>query len=130
MKIRISAVLLPLLAFMAFYSATSSATAPLSVNSRGLEKVQYRGYRDDSRGDYRGRPDESRGGYDDARDYRGPKWRPGQVLPGPFLFRVVDDWEDRGLSRPPNGHEWVRVGQQFILVRVQDRMIARILNFD
>ena len=65
------------------------------------------------------------------RDFRaGPTWRPGQVLPGQFLNRVVEDWEDRGLSRPPGGHQWVRVGEQFILVRGRDRMIARILNFD
>ncbi len=65
------------------------------------------------------------------RDFRGgPKWRPGQVLPGQFLNRVVDDWEERGLSRPPGGHQWVRVGEQFILVRGRDRMIARVLNFD
>ena len=65
------------------------------------------------------------------RDFRGgPKWRPGQVLPGQFLNRVVEDWEDRGLSRPPGGHQWVRVGEQFILVRGRDRMIARVLNFD
>src|SRR6266853_118869 len=65
------------------------------------------------------------------RDFRGgPKWRPGQVLPEQFLNRVVDDWEERGLSRPPGGHQWVRVGEQFILVRGRDRMIARILNFD
>ena len=65
------------------------------------------------------------------RDFRGgPKWRPGQVLPGQFLNRVVNDWEERGLSRPPGGHQWVRVGFQFILVRGRDRMIARVLNFD
>jgi Ni/Co efflux regulator RcnB len=65
------------------------------------------------------------------RDFRGgPKWRPGEVLPGQFLNRVVDDWEERGLSRPPGGHQWVRVGEQFILVRGRDRMIARVLNFD
>jgi len=65
------------------------------------------------------------------RDFRGrPKWRPGQVLPGQFLNRVVTDWEERGLSRPPSNHQWVRVGEQFILVRESDRMIARILNFD
>ena len=65
------------------------------------------------------------------RDFRGrQKWRPGQVLPGQFLNRVVTDWEERGLSRPPSDHQWVRVGEQFILVRGRDRMIARILNFD
>jgi Ni/Co efflux regulator RcnB len=64
----------------------------------------------------------------DLRDHQ--KWRPGEVLPGQLLNRVVDDWEDRGLSRPPSGHQWVRVREQFILVRGRDRMIARILNFD
>jgi len=74
-------------------------------------------------------PDQSRQ-YDD-RDVRGRhKWRPGEVLPGQFLNRVVTDWEERGLSRPPGDHQWVRVGQQFVLVRGRDRMIARILNFD
>src|SRR3981081_2752644 len=42
------------------------------------------------------------------RNFRGgPKWRPGQVIPGQFLNRVVDDWEDRGLNRPPGGHQWI-----------------------
>jgi Ni/Co efflux regulator RcnB len=68
--------------------------------------------------------------YGDRDFRRGPKWRPGEVLPGQFLNRAVDDWEDRGLSRPPGGHQWVRVGEQFILVRGRDRMIARVLNFD
>ena len=85
---------------------------------------------DQRRDGYNAYPDQRRDGYND-QDFRGgPKWRPGQVLPGQFLNRVVADWEERGLSRPPGGHEWVRVGQQFVLVRGRDRMIARILNFD
>ena len=77
-----------------------------------------------------GYPDQPRDGYYD-RDYRGGiKWRPGQVVPPQVLNRVVYDWEERGLSRPPSGHQWIRVGYQFLLVRGRDRMIARILNFD
>ena len=68
--------------------------------------------------------------YGDRNFRGGPKWRPGQVIPGPFLNRVVNDWEERGLNRPPSGHQWVRVGEQFILVRERDRMIARVINFD
>lgn len=71
-----------------------------------------------------------RDAYIDRDDRGGYRWRPGQVLPQQFLTRVVSDWEERGLSRPPRGHQWVRVGQQFVLVRGQDGMIARILNFD
>jgi Ni/Co efflux regulator RcnB len=111
--------------------------------------AQYRGYgNDDGRSygqqDQSGRPNDGsanpgrqyqdrgftdRDGYND-RESRGFKWRPGQILPEQFFNRVVNDWEERGLSRPPGGHQWVRVGQQFVLVRGQDRMIARILNFD
>ena len=48
-----------------------------------------------------GYPDQRRDGYND-RDYREPKWHPGQVVPGQFLNRVVSDLEEGGLSRPPS----------------------------
>ena len=70
-------------------------------------------------------------GYND--DFRGPapfRWRPGQVIPGQEMNFVVNDWEERGLSRPPGGHQWFRIRQQFVLIRIRDRMIARILTFD
>ena len=111
--------LISLFVAMGFGSAPLFAATALRSDPRGVEQIQYDRY-----------PDQRRDGNND-RDFRsGPKWRPGQVLPGQFLNRVVPDWEERGLSRPPDGHQWVRVGQQFILVRARDRMIARILNFD
>jgi Ni/Co efflux regulator RcnB len=79
---------------------------------------------------YQDRGFTDRNGYNDRDSRGGFKWRPGQVLPEQLSNRVVNDWEERGLSRPPSGHQWVRVGQQFVLVRGQDGMIARILNFD
>jgi hypothetical protein len=148
----------PLIIAGGLASAPISVTAS-PVGQHGLVKqIQYGGYAPQPPGGYESYPDQPsyRGenypdrppdnyrGYPppgdygryppgtayDGRDYRGPKWRPGQVLPPQLLDRVVYDWEDRGLSRPPNGHEWVRVGLQFILVRLSDRKIARILNFD
>ena len=110
-----------------------TATASLSVqpaHAGGLQPIQYGpqssppyGYddRNQDRGQY---------GYED-RDYRGGhKWRPGEIMPPQLLRREVVDWEERGLSRPPSGHRWMRVGLQFVLVRDSDRKIARILNFD
>src|SRR5690349_11122002 len=55
--------------------------------------------------------------------YDAPLWRPGDVVPPDVLDFVVDDWEPRGLERPPSGHQWFRVGYQFLLVRERDRMI-------
>ena len=112
-------------------AAISFGMALLPVETRGLGLIQYGaqnppyGYDRD-----RDRYDERDRGYGYDRDFRGHKWRPGEVLPPDLMGRVVPDWEERGLSRPPGGHEWVRIGYQFILVRDRDRMIARILNFD
>ena len=130
MKIRISAGIVSAIVVMALASSPPLAKAALPNDHSGLQNVQYDRYRPGQPPDrYDGYPDQRGDGYND-RDYRGPKWRPGQVVPGQFLNRVVSDWEERGLSRPPNGHQWIRVGQQFLLVRASDRMIARILNFD
>ena len=86
------------------------------------------------RGQYQGQQGDryydQNSGYQDRDFRRGQKWRPGEVIPGRNLNREVTDWEERGLSRPPNDHHWFRVGEQFVLVRERDRMIARILNFD
>ena len=107
------------LAFAAGLALPAGATA-WSIDQSGYHQIQY-----DRDRDYR-RDDNDR-----DRDFRPDhKWRPGEVVPGRLLNRVVRDWEERGLSRPPNDHQWVRVGYQFLLVRGRDRMIARILNFD
>ncbi|HEY4265471.1 MAG TPA: RcnB family protein [Micropepsaceae bacterium] len=118
MRTGVSIGFISIVAVIGLGAAPSFAGLPFPGKHSDVEKIQYDRY-----------PDQRRDDRND-RDYRGPKWRPGQVLPGQFLNRVVGDWEERGLSRPPSGHQWVRVGQQFILVRGSDRMIARILNFD
>jgi Ni/Co efflux regulator RcnB len=119
MKLHVTNGLLSMVLAMGLVSTACFAAAPPANGPAGLVHIQYDRDRDEQR----------RGDYND-RDFRGHKWRPGEVLPGRLLNRVVDDWEERGLSRPPGGHQWVRVGEQFILVRGRDRMIARILNFD
>ena len=109
-----------------------------------LTLVQYGQYPDQRPPNYypqdRYYPDDRRDGYyppyppprDSYNQYdrNAPLWRPGDVLPPDLLDFVVDDWERRGLERPPGGHLWVRVGPQFILVRDRDRMIARVISFD
>ena len=107
------------LAFAVGFALPARVVAAPSNGQAGLHQIQYDRDRNQRRDDYNDR---------DSRP--GQKWRPGEILPGRFLNRVVNDWEERGLSRPPGGHQWVRVGEQFILVRGRDRMIARILNFD
>jgi Ni/Co efflux regulator RcnB len=122
--------LMSIIVMIGLGAAPTFAGTTFSGDRHGVQPIQYDRYPDQGRDGRNDRDYRDNGGYRNDQDYRGPKWRPGQLLPGPFLNRVVDDWEERGLSRPPGGHQWVRVGQQFILVRGRDRMIARILNFD
>jgi len=140
MKMHISTGLLSLLVALGLGSSASVAADRLHV-----EQIQYDRYPDQPPGGYypgqqrdyypdqqpRGYyPDQPRDGYSGG-DFDGVRrWRPGQVLPGQLLDFVVEDWDDRGLGRPPGGHLWVRVGQQFVLVRERDRMIARVISFD
>ena len=136
MRIRTSAALLSIALFTAL--GGSSASAAVVVDQPTVTRIQYGQYPD--RRDYpqdRYYPNDRRDGYNPpypppggSYDRDAPLWRPGDVLPPDLLDYVVDDWEPRGLERPPGGHLWVRVGPQFILVRERDRMISRVINFD
>ena len=146
MKTHISTGLAAFVGALALASAGSLAQATPSHGESGFQHIQYNQYQDQRQDPYyQGqRPDgynqdqrgggyyqdQGRGGYNG--DFRGPapRWRPGQVVPGQLMNLVVQDWEERGLSRPPGGHQWFRVRQQFLLIRTRDRMIARILTFD
>ena len=138
MKTHASTAFLSIVAALGLSATMFAGTAPANAQP-ALQPVQYDRYPDQRRGgdyppappyagerrdDYRYPP--PRDSYYD-RDY--PLWRPGDVLPPQLLNFVVDDWEPRGLERPPGGHLWVRVRDQFILVRESDRMIARVINF-
>jgi Ni/Co efflux regulator RcnB len=132
MRIQTSAALLSVALLTAFAGPSASAAAP---DHPIATPAQYAPYPD--RRDYQDRyyPGDRRDDYyrpypPPRSSYDAPLWRPGDVLPPDLLDFVVDDWEPRGLERPPGGHFWVRVGPQFILVRERDRMIARVINFD
>jgi Ni/Co efflux regulator RcnB len=134
MKIRTAAGLL--LSAMLFTAlAGPSASAAVATDQPTATAVQYGPYPD--RRDYQDRyyPGDRRDDYyrpypPPRSSYDGPLWRPGDVVPPDVLDFVVDDWEPRGLERPPGGHLWFRVGYQFLLIRERDRMISRVINFD
>ena len=137
MKTHAPTALLSIVAALWLGSAMFAGSAPASAQP-ALQHIQYDRYPDQRRGgDYPPAPPyagEQRDGYypyppRDSYDRDYPLWRPGDVLPPQLLNFVVDDWEPRGLERPPGGHLWVRVREQFILVRESDRMISRVINF-
>ena len=128
MKTHLSTGLISVVIVMGLGSAATFAMAAFPENQSRIEHIQYS---PDQRRDDSNRYPDDRRDLNNDRYYRGgPKWRPGQVVPGQLLNQMVYDWEERGLARPYGGAQWFRVGQQFLLVRERDRMIARILNFD
>jgi Ni/Co efflux regulator RcnB len=133
MKLQVSAVLMSIL-FATGLGA--SAPAALADDPPAATPIQYGPYPDERYYPQdRYYPNDRRDGYApypprDSYDRGAPLWRPGDLLPPQLLDYIVDDWEPRGLERPPGGHLWVRVDPQFILVRERDRMISRVINFD
>lgn len=55
---------------------------------------------------------------------------PGMVLPGEYLERqyLVRNWRRQGLSAPPAGYEWRRIGSQYVLVARSDGRVAQLLR--
>src|SRR5262245_39161454 len=137
---KIQAALISLVVVAGFGLGPSPASSTPVGDHAAMTQIQYappysgrypdQRYYPDNRRDYYPPYPSQRGGYDQSYESGAPLWRAGDVLPPDLLDIVVDDWERRGLERPPGGHFWVRVDPQFILVRERDRMISRIVSFD
>jgi Ni/Co efflux regulator RcnB len=138
MKIQVALISLAMLTGFGLGAPAASSTP--ADDHAAMTAIQYtpppnrypdqRSYPDDRRDGYYPSYPPPRGGYDQGYGRNGQLWRPGEVLTPDLLDFIVEDWERRGLERPPGGHFWVRVDPQFILVRERDRMISRIVSFD
>ena len=43
-------------------------------------------------------------------------------------FELVDNWQQAKLIMPPEGHHWVRYGNNYLLVTATDALITRIVR--
>ena len=41
-------------------------------------------------------------------------------------YELVDNWQQAKLTMPPQGHHWVRYGENYMLVTATDGLIKRI----
>ena len=41
-------------------------------------------------------------------------------------YEIVDNWQQANLMAPPQGHHWVRYGDNYLLVTATDGLIKRI----
>ena len=43
-------------------------------------------------------------------------------------YEIVDNWQASKLAMPPEGHHWVRYGENYMLVTATDGLIKRIVH--
>jgi len=43
-------------------------------------------------------------------------------------YEIVDNWQASKLAMPPEGHHWVRYGENYLLVTATDGLIKRIVH--
>lgn len=101
-----------------------TAAAVLSMGLAPMASAQTLGPPD---GPYGQRP----GDQADPR-YR-PRWSAGDRLPPQYRQRhhYVEDWQKRGLRRPPKGYRWVRYNDNnYFLVAVVSGLIAQTVYRD
>lgn len=54
-------------------------------------------------------------------------WRHGQRYSGWRQHRPVHDWQRRHLRRPGRGQEWIRVGDDYLLVGIASGIIGAMI---
>ena len=86
-------------------------------------------HRTDTRRTDTKRTDPRDSGRDHRQDsHRSETWRHrGGHLPTSYRSQAVIDWHRHGLRRPPAGHRWVRVGNDYVLVAAASGLIAGIV---
>ncbi|PYE87409.1 RcnB family protein [Phyllobacterium leguminum] len=70
--------------------------------------------------------------HDDRRDMRRhddrrERWSRGRELPRSYRSHVVRDYGRYRLSRPPRGHQWVRVDNDYLLISIASGVISSIV---
>lgn len=64
-----------------------------------------------------------------ARDPEPHIYKLGEHLSEAYgRYELVDDWQREKLMMPPQGHHWVRYGENFLLVTATDGLIKRIVR--
>jgi len=58
-----------------------------------------------------------------------PRYYQGGYLPREYLHGgyVVNDWRSHRLYAPPHGHQWMRVGSDYLLVAIATGLIVSLL---
>ncbi|MGH6760244.1 MAG: RcnB family protein [Phyllobacterium sp.] len=56
------------------------------------------------------------------------KWQRGHKLPNNYRKHVVRDYHRSHLSKPPRGHQWIKVDNDYLLVGITSGIIASLIQ--
>ena len=131
---------------MKIFSAAVCAVAAVALLTSSLSFADERGRQDEfQRGDGHGnghgrghdkhrdedRFDQRDGRWNDRRpDYnaRGPDFYRGGYISREYRSRAYEvDYREHRLRRPPEGHRWVQVGADYVLIAIATGVIASII---
>ena len=66
--------------------------------------------------------------FDKRMEHRGqPHWRQGQRYPAWRQHQPIRDYNRHGLRRPAYGQQWIRVGNDYLLIGIATGMIVGAL---
>ena len=117
-RLILSAVAASMLAMPVMQASAAPLVVPAASQS-GLTQVDYRkhhrpGDRYDNRKKW------------DKKDHRRHSWKRGEKYRDWKRHQAVRDWHRHGLRRPGPGQEWIRVGNDYVLVGILTGIIAGI----
>jgi len=124
MRIAITALALSMLAL-------APATAQIQLRETATETVQPKGApQTDASGvtvPSKTPQAETTGG--DKRNPEPHIYKLGEHLSEAYgSYEIVDNWQASKLAMPPEGHHWVRYGENYMLVTATDGLIKRIVH--
>ena len=106
------------------------------ADERGRQDEYQRGNRHDHGRGHDNRRDEGQfdqrdGRWNDRRpeyNARGPEFHRGGYISHEYRSRAYEvDYREHHLSRPPQGHRWVQVGADYVLIAIATGVIASII---
>lgn len=118
----IAALALSMAAIPAMQANAAPMAKPRAANAQSADVAQV-DYRRDRRDQRRG---VERRYWNDKMERDG-RWKRGSRYSSWKRHQSVRDWQRRGLRRPGRGHEWIRVGNDYLLVGIASGIIASIV---
>lgn len=120
-RLALAAVALSMFAMPALEAQAAPSYVPQPIGAQQSDATQV-DYRKNDQRRYDGRKYDGRKKFEQER-----RWKRGQKYSSWKRHRAVNDWNRHGLHRPGRGQQWIRVGNDYLLVGIVSGVIAGMI---